>query len=217
MVSREKFLQKHRIFVEGTADQVFIRDMLKLFYDFTLNKNELKETVINIWGKDKLHEFVNDFQETKNVKREGGNNLVIFDADSYEIDGGYEVRAAWLEELKKDLNIDFQYFLFTDIDEKEGTIESLLESCFHPNHTGIVDCWNGFENCVTQVSEDYTIPAKKSKIYLYLECLYGKTKTEKEKIKDPNRIFLEPDKWNFDLENNVLLNNLKAFLDKNLS
>ncbi|MBC7554250.1 MAG: hypothetical protein H7257_09745 [Taibaiella sp.] len=213
----DNILQKHRIFVEGKADQVFIRDMLKLFYDISLNEEQLPQIIININGKDRLHKFVPTLQEINNGKRNGGNNLVIFDSDYYEIDSGIETRQSWLEGLKSELGIKFQCFLFTDKKEKEGTIESLLETCIHPEHKGIFSCWEGFEQCVKGVSEKYTIPAKKSKIYLYLECLHGPTKKEKDKIKDPNRDFLEEGIWNFDVINNPLLNELKIFLDKHLS
>ena len=118
--------------------------------------------------------------------------------------------------MKKSLNIDFEYFLFTDSGGEEGTIESLLETCIHPDHSGIFDCWGGFEGCVGELAKQYSIPAKKSKIYLYLECLYGKTKSEKEKIKDPNRDFLDAGKWDFDAVNNQVLKRLKDFLDVNL-
>ena len=72
MVSREEFLQKHRIFVEGTADQVFIRDILKMFYNISLGENELKLTVINVWGKDKLPGLINNFKEINTAQRAGG-------------------------------------------------------------------------------------------------------------------------------------------------
>ena len=216
MVSREDFLQKHRIFVEGTADQVFVRDILFELYNIELTKKELEDCVINVKGMTNISKFGPTFNEIKNGKRVGGSNLVIFDAD-YEIDGGgYEARTRWLEELKNSEGIDFDFFFFTDQNLKEGTIENMLESCIQPTHSGIFDWWGGFEHCVDGMGKGYTMPARKSKIYLYLECLYGETRKEKDKIKDPNRNYLEKDKWVFDLENNLLLRRLKDFLDKNL-
>ena len=215
MLAKEAFIQKHKIFVEGIADQVFIRDIFLAFYGIVLTESELKQSIINVKGKDNLKNLVNEFKEISN-KRLGGRNLVIFDADYYDIGGGRQKISEWLSNLKTEINVDFEYFLFTDENGVEGTIESLLESCIHPNHAGIFECWNSFEACVRATSERYTLPAKKSKIYLYLECLYGKSASEKEKVKDANRKFLEDDKWVLDFEHNNLLAQLKSFLDNNL-
>jgi hypothetical protein len=78
-----------------------------------------------------------------------------------------------------------------------------------------MNCWKGFEGCVT-IKNEYSIPANKSKIYVYLECLYGKTNAEKEKIKDKNRDFTLADKWIIDHHANPYLNDLKTFLDAQL-
>ena len=215
MVNNLPLLQKHKIFVEGKADQVFIRDILNAFYGIRLNDKELKELIITTGGKDKIHELINTFHEINTEIRKGGKNLVIFDADYIETGGGHTNRSNELINLQNEYKIYFDFFLFIDHNHEEGTLESLLETCFHPKHAAIAQCWQGFEDCVQNTSDTYTIPAKKSKIYLYLECLHGKTKSEKEKIKDPNRNFTDNNKWVFNFEENRLLGSLKMFFDEN--
>ena len=56
-----------------------------------------------------------------------------------------------------------------------------------------------------------TIPAKKTKIYAYLETLLGTSKTQKKLIKDANRNYKNTQHWNLDAE---YLEPLKEFLQK---
>jgi hypothetical protein len=58
-----------------------------------------------------------------------------------------------------------------------------------------------------------TIPAKKTKIYGYLETLLGTSKSEKEKIKEKERNYKEQSHWNLDSE---YLDPLKEFLIENI-
>jgi hypothetical protein len=58
-----------------------------------------------------------------------------------------------------------------------------------------------------------TIPARKSKIYVYLEALLGKTRDEKEKAKDPKRDYKNTDHWNLDAD---ALQPLQEFLKRHL-
>ena len=59
-----------------------------------------------------------------------------------------------------------------------------------------------------------TIPAKKTKIYAYLETLLGTSKTQKKLIKDANRNFENILHWNLNAE---YLEPLKGFLYGNLT
>lgn len=96
-----------------------------------------------------------------------------------------------------------------------GTVEDLLENVINKKHSQIFECWNEFENCLSK-DKSLTIPAKKSKIYSYLECLHGVTNQEKDKCKDPNRDFQDESLWDIkNLENPYILK-LKTFLDKHL-
>ena len=59
-----------------------------------------------------------------------------------------------------------------------------------------------------------TTPAKKTKIYGYLEALLGESKSQKELIKEANRNYDNTQHWNLDAE---YLEPLKEFLNNNLS
>lgn len=58
-----------------------------------------------------------------------------------------------------------------------------------------------------------TTPAKKTKIYGYLEALLGDTKSQKELIKEAKRNYEETLHWNLDA---AYLNPLKDFLTRHL-
>ena len=65
----------------------------------------------------------------------------------------------------------------------------------------------------TKIPPTLTIPAKKTKIYTYLETLLGKSKTQKKLIKDANRNYESTQHWNLDAE---YLEPLKEFLQCNM-
>jgi hypothetical protein len=207
-----------KIFVEGTGDKAFIRDILKLWYKLELSKKELDELILDCKGFAKMELHLDEFQQiNKGQKREGGVNIVIFDADSTGNGAfhGFNDKLLYLEAKKKELGINFETYLFPD-NATDGTIETLLETCINPVHQNILDCWHDFETCVNSKGE-YNTPANKSKIYVYLECLHGNTKSEKEKLKDHNRDFTNKDIWQMDDYNdNPSLLKLKQFLDNQL-
>lgn len=57
------------------------------------------------------------------------------------------------------------------------------------------------------------IPAKKTKIYAYIETQFGKTRSQKKLIKDPNRDYENTQHWNLDAE---YLAPLKEFKIRNM-
>lgn len=59
-----------------------------------------------------------------------------------------------------------------------------------------------------------TTPAKKTKIYGYLEALLGDSKSQKEKIKEANRNYENTLHWDLDAE---YMKPLKVFLEQNLT
>jgi hypothetical protein len=107
------------------------------------------------------------------------------------------------------------FFLLPN-NQDDGDIETLLERIICPENQIIFDCWRDFENCLlpnkttSTDSGRFTLPARKTKIYAYLETLVGETDSEKEKIKDPNRNYRNPKHWDL---NHPALANLRAFLD----
>ena len=83
-----------------------------------------------------------------------------------------------------------------------------------------MDCWQTYEGELanvripTKTPPTLTIPAKKTKIYAYLETLLGTSKTQKKLIKDANRNYENTQHWNLDAE---YLESLKGFLYGNLT
>ena len=83
----------------------------------------------------------------------------------------------------------------------------------------IFECWEGYEKELVKLDipgrtpPPLTTPAKKTKIYGYLEAYHGETKREKELIKEANRNYTDPRLWNLDAE---YLGALKEFLERKL-
>ena len=143
----------------------------------------------------------------------GGINLVIFDADEDP-----DARRSELLAIKEEFGVEFELFLLPN-DKDAGALEDLLENIINPNNQPVMDCWKTYEKKLgevripTKTPPTLTIPAKKTKIYAYLETLLGKSRTQKKLIKDANRNYENTQHWNLDAE---YLEPLKKFLNKNL-
>ena len=89
----------------------------------------------------------------------------------------------------------------------------------NPANQAILQCWEQYEECLMNhinphaENGQFFLPAKKSKIYSYLECLLPDTAKAKEKVKDPKRDFLNKEHWHIHDLNNLYVNRLKTFLD----
>jgi hypothetical protein len=193
------------IFVEGKADIKFISDIILYKFGKKLKNNQIID--LNGWNgieNEKQKFFENSF--------DGGINIVILDADDESNNGGFKKRKDEIEELKNRINIEFELFLFPN-DKEDGDLESLLSTIINKNNSSIMSCWNSFEECISSIGKGYTIPARKTKIYAYLEVLLGRTKKDKEMIKDQNRNFLNKDHWNLESENlTPLINFISKYL-----
>ena len=83
----------------------------------------------------------------------------------------------------------------------------------------IFECWEGYEKELVKLDipgrtpPPLTTPAKKTKIYGYLEALLGESKSQKKLIKEPNRDYENTLHWNLDTE---YLGALKECLERNL-
>lgn len=93
------------------------------------------------------------------------------------------------------------------------------DNFINPNNQPAMGCWQTYEGELANVRiptknpPTLTIPAKKTKIYAYLETLLGKSKTQNQLIKDANRNNENTQHWNLDAE---YMEPLKEFLIKNL-
>ena len=192
-----------QIFVEGIADVKFLQDYLKHL--------GIEDVLVSeMGGKDKIVETKINF-EFNYRNKSGIKNLLIIDADS-----DYKKRRQELDEIDFLEEYEVASFLFPN-DKDSGDLEILLEQIINPKNTAIFDCWNGYETCLSEKEDaltatgKYTTPARKTKIYAYLEALLDTSKNQKEKIKEPNRDYLNKDHWDLNAD---YLNPLKEFIQQ---
>jgi len=208
-------MKQNIILVEGRGDQKFIVDFLAEHYGFEAKK---KEDIIDLVGKDKLVNFKTRLLENTD---KGGRNIAILDADlpDKHDHGGFEARLKYLENLVKKNDIAIDFFLFPN-HKDDGDLETILENIINPKNKEIFECWNEYENCLKSKenphSEDksFNLPAKKSKIYSYLECLLPDTTAGKELVKDPKRDYTNRQHWELHNLDNEYIKRLKTFLDQ---
>lgn len=209
-------MKRFRIFVEGDADKKFIGD-----YYHHLFQEEAPQYSINhtgdlrgdkAGGYKKLSDEINIREMCINEDQDGVN-LVIFDADK-----DVEARRKELEAIKEQYNVNFELFLLPSNKDK-GALEDLLENIINPQNRPIMDCWENYEKELVQLDipgrtpPPLTTPAKKTKIYGYLEALLFDSKSQKEQIKEVNRNYENTQHWNLDAE---YLEPLKEFLKCNI-
>ena len=118
--------------------------------------------------------------------------------------------------IKEEFGVEFELFLLPN-NKDVGALEDLLENIINPNNQPVMVCWQTYEEKLREVRipsktpPTLTIPAKKTKIYAYLETLLGKSRSQKKLIKDANRNYKNTQHWNLDAE---YLEPLKEFLQK---
>lgn len=201
-----------KIFVEGPADKRFIEQLIEHIWSVNVNDDCVISAggYTNLMSEDKETVYVNLMKRTSD---DGGVNLVVFDADN---DCG--ARRQELIDLKERNGVDFELFLLPD-NIGGGALEDLLERIINPENQAVMDCWSGYEESLRGVDLPWrngnplTIPAKKTKIYAYLEVLLGASKSEKKKIKEPNRIYTDRNHWDLDA---AALSGLVEFLKRHL-
>lgn len=203
----------YRIFVEGVADKRFIEQLVR----FQCGVSPGNDMVIVTDGYTNLTAQGRDLVYANLMRRtvdDGGVNLVIFDADD-----DCEKRRHEILEWKQRQGVDFELFLLPD-DMGSGALEDLLERIINPDNREVMDCWESYENAIKEIRLPWkhgarlTTPAKKTKIYAYLEVLLGASKSEKRKIKEKERNYLDGNHWDLNAE---AISGLADFLKKNLS
>lgn len=207
-------MKRFQIIVEGDADKKFFED----YYHYLFHEKALKSSITHP-GKDgdtggyqklRSEDAIGTMRQNTDL---GGINLVIFDADE-----DAETRRAELLAIKEEFGVEFELFLLPN-DKDAGALEDLLENIINPNNQPVMDCWQTYEEKLgevripTKTPPTLTIPAKKTKIYAYLETLLGKSKSQKKLIKDANRNYENIQHWNLEAE---YLKPLRDFLEQHL-
>ncbi len=211
------------IYTEGIADVKFLKDFIE--YNF-FNKEDLQKldtknrefkndqykfSIKSIDGIGNLEKIINSVKEKSDA---GMEILFIFDADRDINNGGFSVRKEEVEKILQTYSIEnYEIFLFPN-NENDGDLEDLLSSIINAKNNGIFECWDGYENCLSNKEGNYTLPARKTKVYAYLEALLGKTNDSKKLIKEENRNYKNEDHWTL---NHKKAEPLKIFLEKYFS
>lgn len=210
-------MSKFVILVEGKCDIVFLRDYLFYLYnDLQIIKDEKKEkifkfndTIIKIsavGGYTAITKHLNVlFQEIKDF-----NNriIIIQDADSSDNEnGGVKNRRKYLNDVKKNLELDFETFLFPN-NKDDGDLETLLLKIVDSEKFGAsYNCYEKYAKCSEVVSpKEYSdeLLERKNKVFNYFRTYYGM-----EKAKEENRVF-DPGYWNL---SDDALNSFKLFIN----
>lgn len=208
-------MKKFLIIVEGEGDKKFFQDYFHHLFQQKAPENSMMLSGIDdkAGGYHKL-ETQTTLQAMRQNSDNGGVNLVIFDADE-----DIEARRKKIEDIRQQNNVEFELFLMPNNNDV-GALEDMLEKIIHPDNQPVMDCWQTYEDELKKVKiptknpPELTIPAKKTKIYAYLETLLGKSKSQKKLIKDANRNYRNSAHWDLDHE---YLNPLKTFLIRYLA
>lgn len=197
------------IFVEGVADERF----LKQYVGHLFGEEIADERLVVLRGWDNLKTEASAVR-MHSMSANDGVNLVIVDADK-----DFQARKEEIAKWQQVNEVEFELFLLPN-DKDTGALEDLLENIINPNNRPILDCWENYEKELVKLDipgrtpPPLTTPAKKTKIYGYLEALLDNTKSQKELIKEAKRNYNETLHWNLDAE---YLQPLKDFLTIHLS
>ncbi len=197
------------IYVEGIADVAFIKQYIHHLWNVVVGENSIMslDGWTNLKGK--------TWQQR--MRTNTANNVInIVIIDAYK---DIVARRADILNWKQQNGLEFELFLLPN-DKDAGALEDLLENIINPNNKPIFECWEEYEKELVKLDipgrtpPPLTTPAKKTKIYGYLEALLGTTKEEKEMIKERSRKYDNTMHWNLDAE---YLEPLKGFLERNLT
>jgi len=221
-------MKQFHIFVEGDADIKFLYDYIEEIFSISLNakinrKGGIEPKTLhciqatNGWTVFKSDAGATFRDKMKENTSNGIINLVVFDADTSKNGGGFADRKQEIDEWKAKYELNFELFLFPN-NQDDGELENLLENIINPQNAPVFDCWQKFEDCLptktTCTKNPLTIPAKKSKIYAYMEVLLGESNSEKDKAKDPNRDFKKTEHWDLTAK---AIEPLKDFLHSHIA
>lgn len=196
------------IFVEGLGDARFFKQYIKHVFGEDIADNRI--VVLKGWDNLKTEASA---VRMRSMTANGGVNLVVVDADK-----DIQTRRNEIDHWQRTNHVEFELFLMPN-NTDTGALEDLLEHIINPNNQPIFDCWEDYEKELVKLDipgrtpPPLTTPAKKTKIYGYLEALLGESKSQKELIKEPKRNYENTQHWNLDA---AYLGELKGFLEKNI-
>lgn len=177
-----------KIFLETgsktTSEYVFIKTLIK-----HLGVEDKVSEIVQVNGKDNLKNSSNAFLTNT---LEGGVNLVIFDADSPDNNGGFNVRKEELKGQLDLLNIQADLFLFPD-NANDGDFETLLEKIARKDvHQRFFDCFGDYEKCL---GNDYQSPNLKGKMFTYISAQKSLSQRERSNLGKGEWLFDNNEYW----------------------
>lgn len=207
-----------KIFIEGEDKNVPEGDFLSAVLDhigIDRNQYEIVPTggYTNLMDSEKMP-FMGILQANSDS---GGKNLVIFDADSSNNNGGFAVRRNELISRRDELGLEFELYLWPD-NVNDGDVEILMESIARTDlYPEFFDCFSKYEHCMSRRKNDngepfYSTPNRKGKLHTYFNAL-PISNSKKKKFGSGQWRWSDPGIW--DLESNTLTP-IKAFLSKHL-
>lgn len=171
------------VIIEDGKDS-YVRQFLETFLSY-IGKNKNDYDFISCGGWTNLRLISNKLKENQDGNRQ---SLIIFDADFGLNNGGFEKRKNQIKESLREIMINnYKIFLFPNNND-DGDFEILLEKIINPEHKCLIDCFNGYEECLSEFTDDkdkckYLLPNRKSKMYSYINA-FPMNKEEKEWFKN---------------------------------
>lgn len=206
-------MDKVYIFVEGIADQVFLKDVISCHFNHNLKKQVIGKEVmyssdsieiLSTGGWTKINQQVNIDYFLANSK---GVNLLIFDADESRVQRADEIRG-----LLNEKNVtNFEMFFSSD-EEGTGDLETMLIEIMEPfRKAEFFACFNPLEECLNQIEGfgKLTIPNRKAKVFSFASTFLPDSKNQQKKAVEANRNYNDENLWDLQHE---FLNPLIDFL-----
>ncbi|NHM02413.1 DUF3226 domain-containing protein [Flavobacterium difficile] len=212
-------MSKIKIFCEGITDQVFIADCIELFYGFESTRVDKKNSkldikfsngieIIDVGGCSKLSNeiYISQLEDNKALN---GVNVVIFDADYTELGNGnkgFDSCKQKLEGIKRDKNVDFDYFLWPNNND-DGIVEDLLRKLIPSDKEVVYNCIESHQACLSSLAvPNIRFAELKDKVGYYLHTVNLESRARFRNYKNA-------DYWDLNHESIGDLKKLKSFLD----
>lgn len=212
-----------KIFCEGINDQLFIADCLEKFYGikseripnkkadmFTISFTNESE-IIDINGFANLDNELY-IKKMKDNMKNGGNNIVIFDADyKGQINGnkGIDACRQKFRDIQKRLNVSFEYYIWPN-NSIDGEIEALLRQLI--KYEDVMKCIETHQSCLKNTSIPNKLKIENEIKILLGFYLHTVNQSSKTKERDYKTEF-----WNLDTTEDIGVPDLakfKTFLDR---
>ncbi len=141
-----------RIFVEGSTDEKFLTDLIRVRFGKIISKSEL--IITGGWSNLFNEENINVIQL---VAAQDGSSLVIFDTDkdSDIVEESFVIRQELLINKAKQNKVLINLFLFPS-NEEDGDIESLLQTIANPVvYKPFAACFEPYFDCLHAYNRQY--------------------------------------------------------------